>query len=371
MICNRCGAALPDDSKICHQCGQQFVSAPAPVQQAPTHEVLLARAFIFLEDKNWSGAYEYCERALDLDPYNGKAYLGKLMAEVGVSHIEELAMVPYPFGNNDNFQKVLRFGDEELKQQAEMMLEQATANQIHTQKVQQYGYAFHLMETAQDENQFYAAAQAFEVLGDFEKSAEWAAQCRSRATEMTEARVRAEQEQWFAYACQMMETAQNEQQLYAAADCFVRLGDFKNAAMLGAQCRQRAVEWAEARARAEQEQRYAYAHHIMDTAQDDQQLQAAASYFASLGDYSDAAALAEQCRQKAAELAEKRVQMQKDQYYVKVYREVQEATTETQFRRAAQNLTALGDYRNVPDLYRYCMQKADECRAAAESKRKK
>lgn len=41
---------------------------------------LLRRVFLFLEDKNWQEADEYCEKVLDLDPENAMAYVGKLMA---------------------------------------------------------------------------------------------------------------------------------------------------------------------------------------------------------------------------------------------------------------------------------------------------
>ncbi len=37
-------------------------------------EPLLKRAFMFLEDGNWSEADEYCEKVLDIEPENAKAY---------------------------------------------------------------------------------------------------------------------------------------------------------------------------------------------------------------------------------------------------------------------------------------------------------
>lgn len=52
---------------------------------------LLKRAFIFLEDGDWSSADEYCEKVLDLDPECAQAYLGKLMAELRVRKVDELA----------------------------------------------------------------------------------------------------------------------------------------------------------------------------------------------------------------------------------------------------------------------------------------
>ena len=39
---------------------------------------LLKRIFMFLEDKDWNAANEYCEKVLDIDPENALAYLGKL-----------------------------------------------------------------------------------------------------------------------------------------------------------------------------------------------------------------------------------------------------------------------------------------------------
>lgn len=76
---------------------------------------LLRRAFLFLEDKNWQEADEYCEKVLDLDPENAMAYVGKLMAELQVSKEENLANCEAPFDNSNNYQKAVRFADDELK----------------------------------------------------------------------------------------------------------------------------------------------------------------------------------------------------------------------------------------------------------------
>ena len=76
---------------------------------------LLRRVFLFLEDKNWQEADEYCEKVLDLDPENAMAYVGKLMAELQVSKEENLANCEKPFDNSNNYQKAVRFADDELK----------------------------------------------------------------------------------------------------------------------------------------------------------------------------------------------------------------------------------------------------------------
>ena len=81
----------------------------------PTANSLIRRAFIFLEDGDFKNADEYCEKALDLDPENAQAYLGKLMAELKVRRREELKNCALPFDGSGNYGKIMRFGDEKLK----------------------------------------------------------------------------------------------------------------------------------------------------------------------------------------------------------------------------------------------------------------
>jgi len=92
-------------------------ATPAGAGASPTAESLLNRVFVFLEDKNWKSADEYCEKLLDMDVTNAKAYLGKLMAELKVSKREELKNLSVPFDTSVNYQKILRFGDDVLKAQ--------------------------------------------------------------------------------------------------------------------------------------------------------------------------------------------------------------------------------------------------------------
>lgn len=78
---------------------------------------LLKRAFMFLEDREWEEADKYCEKVLDQDPENAQAYLGKLMAELQVMNRKELVDCAEPFDDRDNYNKVLRFGDEALEKE--------------------------------------------------------------------------------------------------------------------------------------------------------------------------------------------------------------------------------------------------------------
>ena len=118
--------------------------APGPAQEAdgmpyraspsgqPAKQVLLSaeaasllrRALLFLEDGNWQGADEYCEKVLDLEPECAEAYVGKLMAELHASRPEQLGDYKWPLDRLDNYRKAVRFADKKLRAQLETYLEQ-------------------------------------------------------------------------------------------------------------------------------------------------------------------------------------------------------------------------------------------------------
>ena len=91
------------------------VVTPAPVASNPSVDAYLKRVFMFLEDGDWSAAAEYCEKVLDIDPECAEAYLGKLMAQLKVNEREQLQNCAKSFDDNNNYKKILRFGDETLK----------------------------------------------------------------------------------------------------------------------------------------------------------------------------------------------------------------------------------------------------------------
>ena len=96
----------------------QVQNAASASVSAPVSS-LLKRVFIFLEDGDWKSANEYCEKALDLDPENGEAYLGKLMAELKIKEREELKYYPQPFDKNRNYLKIMKYGVTSLKTEME------------------------------------------------------------------------------------------------------------------------------------------------------------------------------------------------------------------------------------------------------------
>ena len=98
-----------------------------------TVDSLLQRAFLFLEDGDWQSADEYCEKVLDAQPTNARAYLGKLLADMHCRSLAELQKLSTAFGSNGNYYKIMRFGDMQLTEQVRNALNQVLQNAANEQ----------------------------------------------------------------------------------------------------------------------------------------------------------------------------------------------------------------------------------------------
>lgn len=78
----------------------------------PTVDSLLQHGFIAIETGAYDEAANSFDKVLDIDPQNGRAYLGKMMANLHVQHEDDLAHQAQPFDNNSDYQRMLRFCDE-------------------------------------------------------------------------------------------------------------------------------------------------------------------------------------------------------------------------------------------------------------------
>ena len=91
---------------------------------------LLKRAYIMIEDSEWQKADELLERVLDQNPECAEAYLGKLMIDLKVNKRENLATLDKLFEDNNNYQKIMRYCDDALRD--EMM--KACTNSVTMKK---------------------------------------------------------------------------------------------------------------------------------------------------------------------------------------------------------------------------------------------
>ena len=163
-------------------CGKSVKSQPATVVQqvvssATNIEPLLKRAQMFLEDKNWKEAQEYCEKVLDQAPENATAYLYKLMAELQVSNADDLKNCQFSFDDNSCYQKVMRFGDEALKAKLNADIEFIKIRNKYNKAVQ-------IMKSDPTSDKLLQAAKIFESITDFKDSAILEKECINKANEI-------------------------------------------------------------------------------------------------------------------------------------------------------------------------------------------
>ena len=144
-------------------------------------ESLLKRAFMFLEDGDWSAADEYCEKVLDIDPENARAYLGKLMAECRACRLEDLQNCEQPFDDSGNYNKVLRFADSKLIETLKGYIAHINERNENARLTGIYNRAVSAMNEANSENEYKAAAEIFKTVPGFKDADSLVEKCLDNA----------------------------------------------------------------------------------------------------------------------------------------------------------------------------------------------
>lgn len=160
-------------------------SAPEQKREAPADvSGMLRRAELFLEDRDFERADELCERALDCEPENARAYLVKLLAEYHVTAADKLHECAGDFTRSGNYARAVRFADEGLKSWLENEaalareeLERLQAERTEAEKEQTLERARRLAESADNRADLLEAASLLKGLGDYKDSAELYTRC--------------------------------------------------------------------------------------------------------------------------------------------------------------------------------------------------
>ena len=142
---------------------------------------LMERVHIFLEDGDWQSANEYCEKVLDQDPKYALAYLGKLMAELKVEEKEDLIDCEEPFDNNNNYGKVIRFGDSEIVAFLENCTKVIKERKELKRMTLIYENAKSILNDTKDENELRQAGELFSSIAGFKDAKELANQAFEKA----------------------------------------------------------------------------------------------------------------------------------------------------------------------------------------------
>ena len=197
-------------------------------------DALLKRVFIFLEDKAWKDADEYCEKVLDIDPENAEAYLGKLLSELRVSKRASLRDYEKTFDDKNNYQKVLRYGDDELREEIKNCNEYIRTRNEKARLDGIYDSAKSIMLSAKSEDDYRKAAEKFKSIIPYMDSAELAEECLEKGKTAT-------LENLYNKAKKIMMFAHTEAKFREAADGFAVLLDYKDSEALRAECIEKAA----------------------------------------------------------------------------------------------------------------------------------
>ena len=144
-------------------------------------ESLLKRAFMFLDDGDWSAADEYCEKVLDIDPENARAYLGKLMAECRACRMEDLQNCRQPFDGSGNYNKILRFAEPKLIETLKGYIAHINERNENARLTGIYNRAVSAMNEANSEHGYKAAAEIFKTVPGFKDADSLVEKCLDNA----------------------------------------------------------------------------------------------------------------------------------------------------------------------------------------------
>ena len=160
---------------------EKIVIQQTAFQSNPTVDSYLERAFLFLEDGDWTSADEYCEKVLDIDPKNAQAYVYKLMADLSVKYQEDLKNQPKPFKANGNYLKAIRFADDKLRAVLVGYIEHITTRNENIRLQGVYEHAISIISAQQTENAYKEAESIFRSISHYRDATALANRCAKEA----------------------------------------------------------------------------------------------------------------------------------------------------------------------------------------------
>lgn len=186
------------------------------------------RGLLFVETEDYEKADLFFEKALDEDPEDAYAYIGKLLTELKLHEILELGSLIEPFWLNRNFELALRFADEDLKKELSGYIN--SVNETISQKEQQkidvkYGIVIKHLETSNSIEDYENVINEFKKLGvDVKDSKEKIAYCETKILEIK-----------YSVAVEEMTKVENlitptEYDYLRVAEAFAILDNYKDAA---------------------------------------------------------------------------------------------------------------------------------------------
>jgi exonuclease VII small subunit len=141
---------------------------------------LLKRGYMALEDGEWAKADDFFEQVLNQDAECAEAYLGKLMAELKVKTQESLKDCDEPFDHKNNYQKVIRFGDNGLTKTLQGYVEYINTRNENERLESTYQRAVEMLNYAATEHKILETIQLFESISNYKDSMALIEKCHQK-----------------------------------------------------------------------------------------------------------------------------------------------------------------------------------------------
>ncbi len=258
-----------------------------------TTDSLLERVFLFLEDEEWESADEYCEKVLDIEPKCAMAYVGKLLVRFKYASIEVIPTVGNDISESDDYEKVLRFADDELKNKI-----------IEYRCAALYNYAVKCLDNADTENECSQANRIFLKITDYKDSSQKAQVALDKKESIKKALALERNKNIYDAAILSFAKCKCENDYEELAERFDAVEGYADAVDKAAECRKMA--------------KYERDEHVYQNACNMQEedtlgnLETAIKMFSAIVNFKDSAQRIPQCRKRIEEIAAEEERKQKE-----------------------------------------------------------
>lgn len=163
------------------------------VSQRKSADNYAKRALQCLEDKDWDKADEMLEEALNLDPENGEAHLGKMLLSLKCQKVELLEQLEVPLGSNSHYSRAVRYASPERKNQLMAINQVITTRFEEATRAERYDDYVKQVKNLTTTEEADKLEKSFAEMGDYREAARYAEACRNekKRLEAEEAKAKA------------------------------------------------------------------------------------------------------------------------------------------------------------------------------------
>ena len=327
------------------------------VAQNPTTNTsaMVMRGQFALDDGDWVKADEYFERALDENPQDAKAYVGKVLVGLRLSAVEQINDHFVKLEGDKNYERAIRFSTGTDRMQLENVKEQADRKWY----IKCLTVGLKKLVREKERQAILEDIKKKELAKAQERRANILHLLSSDCEEYTIAQIK--DSKYFSG------TSIATSLLLEDLNIMITEGSIEQGLTAGTYC---LAGSKEKRIQLRNESEYARATSAMSAAGSYSTFLEAADIFAGLGDYLDSEEKAAECREMGQQIKAEMEAQQKEQRRAGIYYEqksrLEQSNSVQTLLNAAEDLEFLGDYKDAQELARQCREKA--ARITAEHK---